>query len=161
MSVSEIDLGLPMEKQHEEEYDATKDLYLSFKVDEEEYAIGVIQVKELVPICAITVVPDTPDFLKGIVNLRGDIVPVINVRTRFRKEEIPYDENTCIIVIYHEDYIMGLIVDQVVGVYTIMPEDIAPPPHAKLSYSNMFVRNIGKANDGLKLLLDLDKLLTQ
>ncbi|GHV43858.1 chemotaxis protein CheW [Clostridia bacterium] len=145
----------------EETDDEIKNLYLSFKIEGEEYGLNVGQVKELINICAITVVPDTPNFLKGIINLRGDIVPVVNVRTRFAKQEIPYDENTCIIVIYHEDYIMGLIVDQVVGVYKILPDQISLPPNAKLSYNNVFVKNIGKAEDGLKLLLDLDKLLTQ
>jgi len=141
--------------------DTTKDLYLSFIVGDEEYAIEIVHVKEIVKIQAITVVPETPDYVKGIINLRGDIMPVLDVRTRFMKPGIPYDENTSIIVIYHDDSILGLIVDRVVGVYPIPGEQITPPPSAKLVHSNMYVKNIGRESDGLKLLIDLEKILVQ
>jgi len=148
----------------EEDFDDTiKDQYLCFTVDSDEYAIAVARVKEIVPILPITTVPETPDYVKGIINLRGDILPVIGVRTRFGKPEIPYDENTCIIVITCPDcdYMIGLIVDQVISTYTITEDAISAPPNARLAHSNMYVKHIGRASDGLKLLLDLDKLIAQ
>jgi purine-binding chemotaxis protein CheW len=144
-----------------EEEDTTKDLYLSFIVDDDEYAISVTSVIEIMPLTPITVVPETPDYVRGIMNLRGDIVPVIEIRRRFMKPDREFDDNTCIIIIKYEDYILGLIVDRVVGVYTITEEYVSEPPKAKLSHSNMFVKNIGKTHDGLKLLLDLDRLIAQ
>jgi purine-binding chemotaxis protein CheW len=141
------------------EEDTTKDLYLTFEIGEEDYAIDVINIKEIITMTPITQVPESPDFLKGIINLRGDIVPVINVRTRFRMPEKEYNDLTCIVVLDFEDYIIGLIVDQVKGVVTIPEELVSLPPDSKLSYSNQFIRNIGKADDGVKLILDINKLL--
>jgi len=147
----------------DDDEDTTKDLYLSFIVDNDEYAISVTNVKEIIPMQKITVVPETPDYVRGIINLRGDIVPVIEISRRFMKPDKEIDENTCIVIINHPDYAhpLGLIVDRVVGVYTITDEFVTEPPKAKLSYSNMYVKNIGKTHDGLKLLLDLDKLIGQ
>lgn len=139
--------------------DTAKDLYLTFEVNSEDYAIDVINIKEIITMCAITKVPDMPDFLKGIINLRGDIVPVINMRTRFRMPEKEFDDLTCIVVLDFDEYIIGLIVDQVKGVVTITEERIVLPPNAKLNYSNQFIRNIGKADDGVKLILDVEKVL--
>ena len=144
----------------DEQEDMTKNLYLCFHSGDEEYAVEVTHVKEIVKIKPITVVPNTPDFVKGIINLRGDIVPVIDIRARFMKPEIQYDEDiTCIVILQDEVYNIGLIVDKVSGVLKIESEDISPPPSAKLSYANMFVKSIAKTNDGLKLLLDLEKVV--
>lgn len=139
--------------------DTTKDLYLTFEIDSEDYGIDVINVKEIIPVCAITIVPEVPHYVKGIINLRGDIIPVIDVRARFEKTEIPYSDLTCIVVIEYEEYVLGLIVDQVKGVLTIPEVNIAPPPSAKLSFSNQFVKNIGRFDEEVKLLLNLDKLI--
>lgn len=143
----------------EAEVSTTKDLYLTFEIDNEDYAIDVVNVKEIIPVCAITIVPEVPHYLKGIINLRGDIIPVIDVRLRFQKPEIPYSDLTCIVVIEYEEYVLGLIVDRVKGVLTISEENVAPPPSAKLSFNNQFVRNIGKFDGDVKLLLNLDKLI--
>ncbi|MBR1444436.1 MAG: chemotaxis protein CheW, partial [Firmicutes bacterium] len=96
---------------------------------------------------------------KGIINLRGSIIPVIDVRLRFHKEEKPYDELTCIIVIEYEDYMVGLLVDTVNEVMLIPEENISMPPNAKLKYQNKFIKNIGKMEDEVQLLLDLNKFL--
>lgn len=142
-----------------ENEDTTKDLYLTFEIGNEDYAIDVINIKEIITLCAITKVPDTPGFLKGIINLRGDIVPVINVRTRFTMEEKEYDDLTCIVVLDYGEYIIGLIVDKVKGVLTIPEENVSLPPDSRLSHSNQFVRNIGKTDEGVKLILDIEKVL--
>lgn len=141
------------------EEDLMRDLYLSFEVNKEDYAIGASKVKEIITMSEITLVPYTPNYVKGIINLRGDIVPVIDVRTRFGMEETDYNDLTCIVVLEFDDYIIGLIVDRVKVVQIIPEEDIVPPPQAKLTYENQFVRSVCRASDGVKLLLDIDRLL--
>ncbi|MCL2235683.1 MAG: chemotaxis protein CheW [Defluviitaleaceae bacterium] len=137
----------------------TTNLYLAFVVDDEQYGVEVSNIKEIIGVEPITIVPQTENFLKGIINLRGDIIPVIDVRSRFRKQEIPYDTETCIVVVLHEDYILGLIVDRIIGVYNLNFNMITAPPNAKLSYANQFVKNIGRKEEGVLLLLDLEKIL--
>lgn len=139
----------------------TKDQYLTFVIDEEEYAIGIAYTKEIVNNLSITKVPQTPNYVEGIVSLRGDIIPVINVRKRFEKQDKPFDDQTCIVFVEYHDYQLGLIVDNVKEVMFIEEEFIVPPPSAKLSYYNQFIKNIGKIGDKIKLLLDLDKFLLQ
>lgn len=141
------------------EEDTTKDKYLTFVIDGEDYGIDICNVIEIINITAITWVPETPDEVKGIINLRGSIVPVIDVRMRFRKQEKPYDEFTCIIVTEYNEYTVGLIVDTVNEVLLIPEEDISSPPNAKLKYQNKFIKNIGKVGDNVQLLLDVDKFL--
>jgi purine-binding chemotaxis protein CheW len=139
--------------------DITLNLYLAFVIEDEQYAVEVSSIKEIIGVVPITIVPQTENYIKGIINLRGDIIPVIDMRSRFMKPEIEYDDQTCIVVVLYQEYILGLIVDQILGVYTIEDEMIAPPPNAKLSYSNQFVKNIGRKEDGILLLMDLEKVL--
>jgi len=142
-----------------EEGDAVKNLYLAFVIDDEQCAVEVTSIKEIIGVVPITLVPQTEDYIKGIINLRGDIIPVIDMRGRFRKPEIPYDTETCIVVVLHGEYILGLIVDRIIGVYNLDVDKISAPPNAKLSYANQFVKNIGRKEDGVLLLLDLEKIL--
>ena len=137
----------------------TMNKYLAFVVEGEHYAVEVGFIKEIIGVVPITIIPMTEDYIKGIINLRGDIVPVIDVRSRFLKPEIPYNQMTCIVVVLYEDYILGLIVDGILGIYSFNDGLLSQPPSAKLSYSNQFVKNIGRAEDGTKLLLDLEKLI--
>ncbi len=141
--------------------DTTKDQYLTFEIDFEEYGIEIANIKEIISICPITLVPQTPPSVKGIINLRGDIIPVIDVRKRFGKAPKDYDALTCIVVIEFNQFVLGLIVDSVKEVMFIDEANVLPPPSAKLSFYNQFVRNIGRVNDSVKLLLDLDKFLSQ
>ena len=134
-------------------------LYFCFEVDSEGYAIEVINVKEIINVCSITPVPESPEYLKGIINLRGDIIPVIDVRLRFGKLEKPYDDLTCIAVILFEDYAIGLIVDSVEGVLPITEDQIFPPPSARLAHGNYFVKSVAHLANDIKLLLDIEKLL--
>ena len=141
------------------EEDTTKNKYLTFKIEGEEYGIDICHVIEIITVCSITWIPEAPDFLKGIINLRGSIIPVIDVRLRFKKEEKPYDSLTCIIVIEYENYQVGLIVDTVDEVMYIPEENISLPPNAKLKFQNKLIKNIGKIGEDVQLLLDLDKFL--
>jgi purine-binding chemotaxis protein CheW len=137
----------------------TKDQYFTFVIDQEEYGIEIENIKEIISICRITRVPETPVYLKGIINLRGDIIPVIDVRARFLKDEKEYDELTCIVVIEHNSQSLGLIVDQVKEVMFIDEKNVTPPPNAKLNFRNQFIKNIGMVDNEAKLILNLDKVI--
>ncbi len=135
--------------------------YLTFVIEDEEYGVEIANVKEIITMCAITKVPHTEDYFKGIINLRGEIIPVIAVRERFMKPVKEYDSLTCIIVIEYNDYSVGLIVDKVEEVMFIEEDAMSAPPSDRYSYYNQFIRNIGRAKDDnkIKLILDLNKLL--
>ena len=139
--------------------DTTRDKFLTFMVDSEEYGIEIAKIREIISITKITKVPESPDYVKGIINLRGDIVPVLDVRTRFGKPTKTHDALTCIVVIEYSDYKIGLIVDSVNEVTYIDERNILPPPSSKINYYNQFVRNIGLIGESVKLLLDLDRLM--
>ena len=139
--------------------DTTKDRYLTFEIDNEEYGVDISNVIEIITMSAITWVPETPDFLKGVINLRGSIVPVIDARLRFEKAQKEYDSLTCIIVVEYENYTVGVIVDTVNEVMFIPEDKISLPPNAKLKYQNKFIKSIGKVGKDVQLLLDVDKFL--
>jgi purine-binding chemotaxis protein CheW len=141
--------------------DTIKDQYLTFEIDGEDYGIEIANVKEIIKMQTITRVPDMTYFIEGVTNLRGDLIGVLDVRKRFGKPPKEYDEATCIIVIMYMDYLLGIIVDAVKETATIPEADIAPPPSAKLSAVNHFVRAIGRVNGAIKLLLDLERFLIQ
>jgi purine-binding chemotaxis protein CheW len=142
------------------EEDTLKGRYLTFALGEESYGIEVRYVTEIVGIQKITKIPELPDYVKGIINLRGKIIPVIDVRLRFRKEPKEYNDRTCVIVIDIRDLSIGLIVDTVSEVISIPDEDIVEPPEMNKGFSNRYIRNIGKVGNDVKLLLDCEKLLT-
>ena len=141
--------------------DTIKDQYLTFEIADEDYGVEIANVKEIIPIQPITRVPDMPNFVEGITNLRGDLIGVLDVRKRFGMPPKEYDEATCIIVIFYSDYLLGLIVDAVKETATIQENMIAPPPNAKLRFSNQYIRNIGRVGDSVKLLMDIERFLAQ
>lgn len=141
--------------------DTLKDQYLTFAIEDEDYGVEIAYVKEIIKMQPITKVPEMPSFIEGIINLRGDLIGVLDVRTRFGKATKEYDEETCIIVMAYGEYTLGIIVDAVQET-AIIPEDkVAPPPSAKLSFSNQFIRNIGRVGEEVKLLLDVERFLAQ
>ncbi|MCL2373139.1 MAG: chemotaxis protein CheW [Defluviitaleaceae bacterium] len=139
--------------------DTLANQFLTFTIDGEDYGLEVAYVKEIKQMIPITKVPQMPDYIEGILNLRGELIGVINMRTRFGKPFREYDEESCIIVIVFGDFTLGVIVDAIQETVFISEANIAPPPNAKLNNSNHFVRNIGMVNDEVKLLLDLEKFL--
>ncbi len=143
----------------EEEDDTVKNKYLTFIIEDEVFGIDIGRVIEIISVPTITWIPENPDATKGIINLRGSIIPVIDVRIRFQKEEREYDALTCIIVIEHEQNQIGLIVDTVNEVIYIPKKFVSSPPNVKLKYQNRFIKAIGKMHDKVQLLLDLDKFL--
>lgn len=145
---------------NEFEEDTQKGKYLTFNMGEEIYGIEIKYVTEIIGVQSITEVPELPDFIKGIINLRGMIISVIDVRLRFKKEEIEYNDRTCIVVVEIGNLSIGLIVDGVAEVVEILEEDLVDPPSMKGGFSNKYIKNIGKVGDEVKLLLDCEKLLT-
>ena len=148
------------------EGDLTSDLpddvggkYLSFELAGEEYGLEILKVRELMGIMDITQVPQTPEFVRGVINLRGKVIPVIDLREKFALEPKEYDDQTCIIVV-QVDTLMGIIVDAMQEVHDIPSADIAPPPELGASVDTRFLLGLGKVGDDVKLLLDIDKVLS-
>lgn len=149
-----------LENTLELEEDTQKDKYLTFALGNEEYGIEIKHVTEIVGIQAITEIPELPGYVKGIINLRGKIIPVIDVRLRFRKQAKEYNDRTCTIVIEVKDISVGLIVDTVAEVMSISQENVVPPPQLSSSYQQKYIKGIGKVGSNVKLVLDCDKLLS-
>lgn len=148
-----LDHGLDIQE------DTQKDKFLTFVLGKEVYGIDIKYVTEIIGIQPITEVPELPDFLKGIINLRGKIIPVMDVRIRFKKEPKEYNDRTCVIVIDIKNNPVGLIVDSVAEVISISENDIVPPPGTNTSFSNKYINGIGKVGNDVKLLLDCYKIL--
>jgi len=135
------------------------DRYLSFLLGEQTYALPIEYVMEIIGIQKITHVPNIKKFLKGIINLRGIIVPIIDVRLRFGMSGTEYTERTCIIVVKYDDIDIGLIVDEVSEVIDIPKSLTSPPPNTYKGSESKFIESIGKLGEDLKIILDLNKLL--
>ena len=114
-------------EEYDEEDDKDEGQYLTFSVENESYGLEIIYVTEIIGIQRITEVPELPEYVKGIINLRGKIIPVMDIRLRFEKPFREYDEKTCIVVVEIEDISVGIIVDAVSEVITVRDEDIVPP----------------------------------
>jgi purine-binding chemotaxis protein CheW len=143
----------------EDEEDTLKDRYLTFQIAEEDYAIEIQYVIEIIGIQNITDVPDMPDFVKGVINLRGRVIPVIDVRLRFHMQERDYDDRTCVIIVTINDSDVGLVVDFVKEVIAIPEENVSPPPKVNRGRSSRYIQGIGRVGESVKILLDVQKLL--
>lgn len=144
-----------------EEQDLQKDRFLTFMIDKEIYGIEINYVTEIIGIQAITEMPEMPDYIKGIINLRGVIVPVMDVRNRFKKQSKDYDDRTCVIVVDLNAVNIGLVVDSVSEVMTIDRENILNLPKINSSASNKYLKNIGKCGHNVILILDCENLLSE
>ncbi len=143
------------------EEDTQKGRYLTFSLGKEAYGIEIMYVTEIIGIQAITELPELPEYIRGIINLRGKIIPVMDVRLRFKKEFREYNDRTCIIVVDIEEISIGLIVDSVSEVLTIGEENIVEPPRMGKEPQNRYIKNIGKVGNDVKLLLDCETLFSE
>lgn len=143
----------------EDDEDTQKDKFLTFTVGNEDYGLEIYHVTEIIGIQKITEVPDMPDYVKGVINLRGKVIPVMDVRKRFKFEEREYDDRTCIVVVNINDTFIGLVVDTVKEVSDIPETQIEPPPALSEGNQQMFIKGLGKVDENVKILLDVDKLL--
>ena len=144
-----------------DERDEQKGKYMTFKSGREYFGLKIQYVFEIIQIQPITEIPETEDYIKGLINLRGKIIPVIDVHLRFNQEPFEYNDRTCIIVLNVNSTMVGLIVDKIAEVVEIKEEDILPPPNAGRmdQAERKYIYGIGKVGDTVKLLLDPDKLL--
>jgi len=138
--------------------DTLQGKYLFFAIGEELYGIEIRYIVELIGMQPVTPLPEMPPYVKGIMNLRGKTVLILDARLRFRKPEKAYDDKTCIVVLDVNGIAAGLIVDRVTEVMDIADEDIAPPP--KISGAPKYVKGICRTGGSIKLLLDCQSLLT-
>ena len=142
------------------EGDTLQNRYLTFLIGQEVYGIEVKYVTEIVGMQTITEMPEFPHYVKGIMNLRGKIIAVVDVRLRFKKEPKEYDDRTCIIVVDFKGTSIGLIVDTVSEVITIPEEDVTDAPQFNKSLQNKCIRKIGKVGEDIRLLVDCEKLIS-
>ena len=142
-----------------EEEDTQQNRYLTFHLGDEDYGISIANIIEIVGIQKVTEVPDMPDFLKGVINLRGQVIPVIDVRKRFQMEERAYDDRTCVIVIKVRELSVGLIVDTVSEVREISDDCVSQAPSIGDSTNGRYIAGLGKVGTEVKILLDVEKLL--
>lgn len=143
------------------EHDEQKDKYMTFRSGNEYFGLKIQYVSEIIPFQAITAIPETEDYIKGLINLRGKILPVIDVRLRFNQDPFEYNDRTCIIVIIVRDTMVGLVVEEIAEVVEISAESILPPPTIMRGdrVQNKYVYGIGRVGNTVKLLIDPDKLL--
>lgn len=144
---------------HDLDEDTQKDKYLTFHLGSEYYGIEIRFVTEIIGIQKITVIPEMPDYIKGVINLRGKIIPVMDVRMRFRLVPRAYDERTCVIVVNIRDTAIGLVVDTVSEVASIPEESIEPASGLNGTRGNAFIKGIGKIGEDIKIILDVDRIL--
>jgi len=137
--------------------------YLTFSLAEEEYGIGILKIKEIIGMMPITTVPQTPAFVKGVINLRGKVIPVIDLRMRFSMEEIDYTERTCIVVVEigegADTVQIGIVVDAVSEVLNIKSDEIADTPIFGSKLDTDYILGMAKMEGGVKILLDINKVL--
>ena len=138
--------------------------YLTFVLNEEEYGIGILKIKEIIGKMPITSVPQTPGFVKGVINLRSKVIPVLDLRLRFGMDAMDYTERTCIIVVEIEgasDTVMiGIVVDAVSEVLNIKTEDIEDAPAFGTKLNTDYILGMAKMDGGVKILLDIDRVLS-
>lgn len=137
--------------------------YLSFILDQEEYGIGILRIKEIIGMIPITTVPKTPDFVKGVINLRGKVIPILDLRLKFEMEAIDYTERTCIIVVEiigeADPILMGVVVDTVSEVLNIKEENIEDTPAFGINLNTEYILGMAKIDKSVKILLDIDSIL--
>ena len=139
--------------------------YLTFTMAQEEYGIGILKIKEIIGMMPITSVPQTPEFIKGVINLRGKVIPVMDLRLRFGMNTIDYTERTCIIVVEIAGGIgtvqIGIVVDSVSEVLNIRAQEIEETPAFGTKLNTEYILGMAKMEGGVKILLDIDKVLSQ
>lgn len=138
--------------------------YLTFMLEQESYGIGILKVKEIIGMMPITSVPRTPQFVKGVINLRGKVIPVVDLRLKFSMNSIAYNDRTCIIVVEIDaesgTVLIGIVVDAVSEVLNINDEEIEETPAFGAKMDTTYILGMAKMEGGVKILLDIDKVLS-
>lgn len=155
MGVTALDQATSLMASHEGKY-------LTFILAEEEYGIEILKVKEIIGIMTVTTVPNTPDYVKGVINLRGKVIPVADLRTKFGMKTTNHTERNCIIVVeistQEEKILMGIVVDSVSEVLNIRAGEIEETPNFGSRLDTDYILGMAKTNGGVKILLDIDRV---
>jgi purine-binding chemotaxis protein CheW len=133
---------------------------VTFSIGEEEFGVDILKVQEIIRTMEITKVPRAQDFVEGVINLRGKVIPIIDLRRRFGLDSKPHDKHTRIIVIEINSMIVGFVVDSVSEVLRIPAGTVEPPPPVVAGVESEYISGVGKLHDRLLILLDMDKLLS-
>jgi len=145
-----------------EDDDMTRDRYLCFALEEQSFAVPITAVREIVEMQEITPVPHMPEYLRGVVNLRGQIIPIIDLRLRLNMEFREYDRRTCIVIVAYEDKQIGLVVDRMDEVVHFDEDHREPAPDYRDEHGlHRFVGGVGRRDDRVVMLLDSDMILAQ
>jgi purine-binding chemotaxis protein CheW len=143
--------------------DSREGKYLSFFLGEEEYGLGILRVKEIIGMISVTPLPKTPDFVKGVINLRGKVIPVVDLRLRFGMEPVQYTERTCIVVVEITGsagaIFIGIVVDSVSEVIHIKSSDIEDPPDFGTTVHTEYILGMAKMAGNVRILLEINKVL--
>lgn len=134
--------------------------FLVFSLGDEEYAIDILKVQEIRGYENVTRIANAPDFIKGVTNLRGVIVPIVDLRIKFHFDKVEYGGQTVVIVVNVADRVVGIVVDGVSDVMTLTPDQIKPAPEFGVTLSSDFLSGLGSLDDRMLVLVDIDKLLT-
>jgi purine-binding chemotaxis protein CheW len=125
------------------------------------YGVEIQYITEIISVSPITIVPRVPSFIKGVINIRGKVIPVISVRAKINEPEIPYDDKTCIIIVDINDLTVGLIVDSVREISTVLPTDTCTAPDYKQANEDQYVKSIIDSGGEIKQLLDVHKMILE
>ncbi|OLO03355.1 MULTISPECIES: chemotaxis protein CheW [Salinicola] len=140
--------------------DAASSEYLVFSLGDEEYAVDILKVQEIRGYENVTRIANVPEFIKGVTNLRGVIVPIIDLRLKFHLDKVEYGGQTVVIVVNVDDRIVGIVVDGVSDVMSLAPDQIKPAPEFGVTLSSDYLSGIGSLEDRMLVLVDIEKLLT-
>ena len=133
---------------------------LTFTLGTEEYGIDILKVQEIRGYDAVTTIANSPDFIKGVINLRGIIVPIVDMRIKFKLGSVTYDETTVVIILNIANRVVGMVVDGVSDVTTLKPEEIRPPPEFGAGLDVQYLQGLGTVDDRMIILVDIDKLMS-
>ena len=134
--------------------------FLTFMLANEEYGIDIIKVQEIRGYGAVTAIANAPGFIKGVVNLRGNIVPIVDLRVKFNLNNITYDEFTVVIILNIAGRVIGIVVDSVSDVITLAPEKIKPVPEFSSSFDTKYLLGLGATDQRMLILVDIERLMT-
>ncbi|MCC7388703.1 MAG: purine-binding chemotaxis protein CheW [Phycisphaerales bacterium] len=145
--------------------DGNENKFLSFRIGREEFGVEILRVREIIGVIDVTPLPQTPDYVKGVINLRGKIIPVIELRAKLGLPPMEYTEETCIIVVEVSDggdecFHMGVIVDSVSEVMDIPPDSIEPAPRFGGNLNTSYILGMGKVKEHVLVLLEIDRVMT-
>lgn len=136
------------------------DEYLTFVLGKETYALDILQVKEICSYEPATPIANAPNYVKGVINLRGDIVPIIDLRVKFGIGQAIYNEFTIVIMLNIEDRIIGIVVDEVSDVININLADIQPAPDFGVAFDNAYLKGLTEVQDNMVIIVNINKLMT-